>query len=229
MASPSGKTVSMQGHRARLRERLARNPQDLADYEILELFLGCALLRRDTKPLAKELLSRFGSIRGALDARPDELRAVPGFGDGLASLWQLMREMLARYAHAPLRERAAVASPAAVAAMARARLAGCAHEEAWLALLDSQNRLLSWQKLREGGISSVQLEPRDILALALASSASGIILVHNHPGGNAMPSRPDMQLTGELMELAPRMGLRFLDHVIITDGDCYSMAEKRLV
>lgn len=219
----------MQGHRARLRERLERNPQDLADYEILELLLGYALLRRDTKPLAKELLNRFDSIRGALDARPDELKSVHGFGPGLASLWQLVREILARYAQAPLRERTALASPAAVAAMARARLAGCPHEEAWLALLDSQNRLLAWQKLRVGGIGSVQIEPRDILALALASSASGIILVHNHPGGNAQPSRPDIQLTGELQELATRMGLRFLDHVIITDGDCYSMAEKRLV
>lgn len=229
MANPSGKFLSMQGHRSRLRERLAQNPHDLADYEILELLLGYALLRRDTKPLARDLLNRFGGMRGALDARPDELCSVPGFGPGLLSLWLLLRETLARYAQAPLRERQALASPAAVASMARARLAGCPHEEAWLALLDSQNHLISWQKVREGGISCVQIEPRDILAPALASSASGIILVHNHPGGNAQPSRSDMQLTGELQDLAPRMGLRFLDHVIITDGGCYSMTEKRLV
>lgn len=229
MANESGRHPANEGHRARLRERLARNAPDLADYEVLELLLGYALIRRDTKPLARELLSRFGSIRGALDARHDELRAVPGFGPGLMNLWLVMREIMARHALSPLQRREVLATPASVAQIARARLSGCTHEEAWLALVDTRNRLIAWQRLREGGIDSVAVQPRDILALALACNASGIILIHNHPGGNAEPSLSDIQLTSELENLAPHMGMRFLDHVIITDGDCYSMAERRLV
>ena len=99
------------GHRARLRERLLKDSTALADYEILELLLGYALLRRDTKPLAKELLSRFGSIRGVLDALPAEMQQVGGVGEGVAALRLLLREMMARYAEAPMRERKVLCTP----------------------------------------------------------------------------------------------------------------------
>ena len=105
------------GHRARLRERLLKDSTALADYEILELLLGYALLRRDTKPLAKELLSRFGSIRGVLDALPAEMQQVDGVGEGVAALRLLLREMMARYAEAPMRERKVLCTPRDVAQM----------------------------------------------------------------------------------------------------------------
>lgn len=217
------------GHRARLRARLEREPLAVADYEVLDLLLGYALTRRDTKPLAKELLRRFGSIRGALDARPDELAQTPGFGPGLMAFWRLIRELLARRAASPLLQRQVLATPGAVAALARERLAGCPHEESWLALVDAQNRLTSWERLRRGGVGSVLIQPRDVLEAALVRKASGIILVHNHPGGNPEPSRPDLELTAELQRMAPRLGLRFLDHVIVTDGDCYSISHCTLL
>lgn len=136
------------GHRARLRQRLARDAQSVEDYEILELVLGFALTRKDTNPLAKELLRRFGSIRGVLDARPDELQAVNGFGPGLLSLWQLLRELLARYQSSSLRRREEIATPEAVARLARTQLAACPHEECWLALLNGGNFLIGWERLR---------------------------------------------------------------------------------
>lgn len=217
------------GHRARLRERLVREPQAVADYEVVELLLGHVLRRKDTKPLAKELLRRFGSIRGVLDARPDELEQVPGFGPGLLAFWQLLREVLARLASSPLRRREVLATPEAVAHMARERLAACPHEESWIALVDAQNRLTAWERLNRGGVSAVVVQPRDVLEVALARKASGIILVHNHPGGDAHPSQPDLALTAELQRLATCLGLRFLDHVIITDGDCYSITQCKVL
>ena len=154
----SAKTVSTtsphSGHRARVRERLEREPLAVADYEVLELLLGYGLTRKDTKPLAKELLRRFGSIRGALDARPDELLQVPGFGPGLMALWRILREVLARHATSAVRKREIMATPDAVARMAQSRLAGCPHEECWLALVDAQNGLIAWERLRRGGISA---------------------------------------------------------------------------
>ncbi|MDR3358561.1 MAG: DNA repair protein RadC [Desulfovibrio sp.] len=216
------------GHRARLRAKLARDVTALADYEILELFLGYGLTRKDTRPLAEELLRRFKNVRGVLDARPDELLHVPGFGPGLVGLWQVLRELLARYVASPVRKREELATPRAVADMARARLAGCPHEECWIALVNSKNGLIAWERLKLGGVNAVPVQPREVLEIALASKASGIILVHNHPGGSPEPSEEDIALTKELLQLAPRMGLRFLDHVIVTEGDCYSATQRAI-
>lgn len=218
-----------EGHRARLKKRLQLETQALADYEILELLLGYVLLRKDTKPLAKELLERFTSLRGVMDARPDELQNVDGFGPGLLAFIGLLREFMARYAEAPVRYRQEIASAKAVAHMARMRMAGMDHEECWIALVDRQNRLLSWERLQRGRTSEVSLIPRDVLELAYARKASGIILVHNHPGGGTNPSAPDLLLTSELQRLAPSMGLRFLDHIIVTEADCYSMSQGKLL
>ena len=103
------------GHRARLKERFTLEPLALADYEILELLLGYVLIRKDTKPLAKELLERFGSLRGVMDARQDELESVAGVGPGLSVFWRLLREFAARCEEAPVRRREELATPQAVA------------------------------------------------------------------------------------------------------------------
>ena len=215
------------GHRSRLRQRLAREPLAVADYEILELLLGYGQPRKDTKPLARELLLRFHNIRGVLDAPPEQLLAVPGFGPGLLSLWQVLREVLARHAAAPLLLGKEIATPQAVAEMARARLAGSQQEECWLAMVNAGNRLMAWERLRQGNVESVPLLPRDVLEPALRYKASGIILVHNHPGGQTRPSQPDIIFTNTVRELAVNMGLRFLDHVIVTDNGCYSICQCR--
>lgn len=219
--------ASFQGHRERLRQRLDQTPAAVADYEVLELLLGYVLTRRDTKPLAKELLRRFGSMRGVLEARPDELLQISGFGPALLAFWRVLRETRVRYVASKLIQREVLATPQAVARLAQVRLSGSPYEECWLALVDGSNRLIAWQMLRRGGVAEVPLYPRDVLEAALEHKASGIILVHNHPGGNLEPSSQDCLLTEELQRLAPHMGLRFLDHVIVTDGDCFSIVRSQ--
>lgn len=217
------------GHRARLRARFFRAPHDMAEYEVLELLIGYVLTRQDTKPLAKELLHRFENIRGVLSARPNELESVPGFGEGLSIFWKLLRECMARYEEAPVRQRHSLTTPEAVARMARARLTGCAHEECWVALVDSRNRCIAWERLMRGGVGAVPITPRDVLELALHHKASGIILVHNHPGGSTTPSGADRHITQELQHLATGMGMRFLDHIIVTESQCHSLVHHKLV
>ena len=229
MNTSEGDKKLLAGHRARLRARLEREPLSVADYEVMELLLGLAIMRRDTKMLAHALLDRFKTIRGVLDARPDELRQIPGFGSGLLSLWKLMREILARYEASPATLKEELSSPQAVAGMARSRLAGLSGEESWIALVDARNRLLLWDRLQKGSISSISIHPRDVLEVALVNRASGIILVHNHPGGNPQPSHADINFTRELEQLAPRLGLRLLDHIIVTAGDCYSILDGRII
>jgi DNA repair protein RadC len=222
-------TAHQTGHRARLKARLKKDAAQLADYEILELLLGCVVLRRDTKALAKALLHRFDTLRGVLDARPDELMSLEGFGPSLAVFWQLLREFMARYEEAPVRRREILSTPDAVARMARARLAACPHEELWVALTDHGNRLIAWERLRQGAVGHVPFTPRDVLEMALAHKASNVILVHNHPGGNAHPSGPDLRLTRELAGLAPALGITLVDHVVVTEDACYSLKRDKLL
>lgn len=226
---PSSRTSPHSGHRARLRRRLEIEPLSIADYELLELLLGYGLTRKDTKPLAKELMARFGSLRGALDARPDELLDVPGFGPGLLHLWRVLRETLARYTESPVRQREVAADPESVARMARTRLAGHTEEEVWTALLTQANALIAWERLRQGSVDHVPLMPRDVFAVALRRKASAIILVHNHPGGSATPSQTDLNLTKVLQQQALPLGLRLLDHIIVTEGECYSILQNRFL
>jgi DNA repair protein RadC len=214
-----------QGHRARLRERLHRDASCLADYEVLELLLALAQIRRDTKPLAKELLHRFVSIRGVLDARDGELLDVPGFSSGTLALWRLLREFMARHAESQVREQRRILGSRDIAEMARARLAGCEHEEIWAALLDTGNRLIAWIRMEEGTVGTAVLYVRKLLEAALARKASGIVLVHNHPGGLARPSPADAELTRSLRRAAGAVGISLHDHLVLTENSYYSFSE----
>ena len=216
------------GHRERLREKLEKNPVDMPDYEILELLLAKVITRKDTKPLAKELLRRFQSVKGALDAKPAELLTVEGFGPKLLEYWTLLRELLARYAEAPLRRREKLGTPSEVAAMARARLAGIPHEEIWLAFVDAQLNLLAWERFCRGTIDASTVYPREVLERALLLKAHGFIMVHNHPAGNVAPSKPDLQLTRAMQEMAAKIGVRMLDHIVVTDDACFSILNDGL-
>lgn len=217
------------GHRERLRLRMRADPTALSEYEVLELLLGHVLIRRDTKPLAKELLQRFQSLRGVLDARETELACVPGFGPGLATFWILLREVMARYEAGPALRREVMASPKVVAAIAQKRLSGYPHEEMWAAYVDTQNRLLAWERAARGSLETVPLQPRDVVERALTLKATGIILVHNHPGGKSQPSGQDVYLTHKVAAAAETLGIRLLDHVIVTDTTCYSITQEKIL
>ena len=217
------------GHRARLRERLTKDPRQLADYEILELLLGHVVPRRDTKPLAKELLTRFGGIRGVFLAREEELRAVEGFGPALKTFWVLLRECRARFNEAPIRERTVLGSPSEVADLAIARLGPSASEEFWLALVDNKNRLMAWEQVSRGTVDQAPVYPREVLSLALTHKASGIILVHNHPGGDPKPSPQDVEQTKRINRAAQDLGVRLLDHLIVTETDFFSFQSQGML
>lgn len=210
------------GHRQRLRERLERDARQLADYEVLELLLGYVLLRKDTKPLAKALLERFGTLRGVFSARDEDLRRVPGFGPGLETFWTLWRETWARLSESPLHEKDVLDSPEAVAALAMARLADKPTEEFWVALVDAKNRLVGWERLARGTVDQIAVYVREVMHVAIRFEAQGIVLVHNHPGGGAEPSREDKAFTARVAEAARTMGIRLLDHVIVAEGEHFS-------
>ncbi len=223
------KTINLHaGHRKRLKSRFLHDPQHMEDYELLELLLSYALVRKDTKPLAKELLARFGSLSQVLQARKEELEQVSGFGQGTWILWQVVRECLARTAAAPLLQKEVLASPESIVAVARKRLYGISHEECWIALVDAGLRCLGWEKVMQGSIDTVPITPRDVLAKVLERKAHGFILVHNHPGGSSKASRADLMLTEQLRQLSPPMNIMFIEHIIITEKECRSILSGQI-
>lgn len=209
------------GHRRRLRERMDSGPRALADHELLELLLTYALPRRDTKPLAKELITRFGSLGDALLADPGRITEIPGLGEGAAIFWRVMHECRARMACRPMTRREKFTSPEQVRDMVCARLGHLTKEEFWIILVDNQNRLLRFERVFQGTVDQTAAYPREIIELALRHHASGLILVHNHPGGDPSASSQDLALTESLGRLATELGLRLLDHIIVT-GQTFS-------
>lgn len=216
------------GHRQRLRARFEKDQSGLSDYELLEMLLGHVLLRQDTKPLAKDLLARFKSLRNAMDAPIAELQEVKGFGPALGTFWLLLREIKARCAESRI-EKGDPVTPRAVAEMARQRLAGVSHEELWGLYVDNQNRAMSWRKLSQGLGGRVFVHNAVVLAPALELKATGVILVHNHPGGAPQPSQADIDMTNMLRQAAQMVDVRVVDHIIVTEDDYASFSDLDLL
>lgn len=216
------------GHRARLRERFLKNPQETESYELLELLLGYVHKRTDTKPLAKALLWHFGSVWGVLNAHPAELEHIKGFGESSKIFFVLLREIVARYFMEPIKEKKSVTLDD-IAMLGRCVLDGLCHEEIWAALLDNNNRLLSFERVNTGQSDSAFCSPKMVAEIAISKKATGIVLLHNHPGGVTKASWADRETTLHIQKVMNLMGIRLLDHLIIADGKIISLANNHLL
>ncbi len=217
------------GHRQRLRDRFSRDSTQLEDYELLELLLTYALPRKDTKPLAKELLANFGSLKGVLVAKPHELKNIKGFGEGLELFWKIWQEFWARLNEQSIKQREIVDSPKKVADLAASRIGYASRESFWLLLVDNKNRLISFNLVSSGTVDQSAIHPRELFGLALEKQASGLVLVHNHPGGDPKPSQQDVEFTRKLQDTAKELELRLLDHVIVAEESYCSLQEDGIL
>ncbi|SMP47778.1 DNA repair protein RadC [Desulfonatronum zhilinae] len=201
----------------------------MADYEVLELLLGYALPRRDTKELAKALLARCGSLRGLFHAAPEDLADVQGMSPSVNVLLSVWREFWSRVQEGLIQDREVFSHPRIVADFAIARLGRERTEQFWVALVDNKNRLVHWQRVSQGTVDQTPVYPREILRLVLQHQASGLILVHNHPGGDPKPSAQDQELTKKMQRAAQEMDIRVLDHIVVTDHDYFSFQAQGLL
>jgi len=161
------------------------------DYELLELLLTYAIPRKDVKPYAKDLIERFGSLSGVLDASRKELEEVLKIGPISSTLIRLIKELCGAYLGEKMKGKEVLSSPQAVLDFARMRLAGLPHEAFMVIFLNAKNRVLDHKILQEGTVDRAIIYPRRIVEEALAHHAAGIIFVHNHPA--VTPSRPRRQ------------------------------------
>ncbi len=204
------------GHRERLRARFHDAGADsLADYELLELLLFQAVPRRDTKPLAKALLARFGSFSEVIAAPEKLLREVEGVGDGVAHHLKLIQAAALRFARDKVRDQPLLNSWSSVIAYCRAAMAYENVEQFRVLFLDKRNRLIADQVLHTGTVDHTPVYPREVVKRGLELSATAIVLVHNHPSGDPTPSTADIAMTKQLVDIAKSLGIVVHDHIIV--------------
>ncbi len=169
-------------HRARLRQRFGEaGAGALADYEVLELLLFRTIPRRDTKPLAKALLSTFGDLAAVLGAPAQRIAEVDGAGPAVAQDLKIVQAMLERASRASLMQRPIISSWAQLVKYCSLAMANAAREQFRVLFLDAKNQLIADEIMNEGTVDHAPVYPREIARRALELSAAAVILVHNHP------------------------------------------------
>jgi DNA repair protein RadC len=218
------------GHRQRLKERFASaGPEALPDYELLELVLFSAIPRRDTKPLAKRLLERFGSFAEVINAPPERLREVKGVGEAAITQLKIVRAGALRLMRGGIMDRPVLGSWNAVLDYCRAAMGFEAREQFRILFLDRKNRLIADEVQQQGTVDHTPVYIREVVKRALELSASAIVLVHNHPSGDPTPSRADVEMTRQIVEAAKPLGIAIHDHVIVGRQGHASLKGLRLL
>jgi DNA repair protein RadC len=204
------------GHRERLRERFLKGGADaMPDYELLELTLFAVIPRRDTKPLAKALLLRFGSFAEVIAAPRARLMEVKGVGEAVVHHLKIVEAAAQRLARTKVIGKPALSSWTALLDYCTAAMARSTHEEFRILFLDRKNVLIADEVQNRGTVDHTPVYPREIIKRALELSASAIILVHNHPSGDPAPSKADIAMTREVANAAKALGIAVHDHLVI--------------
>lgn len=216
--------------RERPRERLLElGAQSLSDAELLAIFLRTGVTGKSAVDLARELLGRFGNLRSLLAANRDQFCAAPGLGSAKFAQLQAVLEMGRRHLDEQLVRGAPLVSPGQTEQFLRTRLRDYPYEVFAVIFLDTRHRVLAFEELFRGTIDGATVHPREVVRRALTHNAAAVILSHNHPSGEAQPSQADRRITERLRDALALVDVRVLDHVIVGDPECCSLARQGLI
>lgn len=201
----------------------------LSEAELLALFLHSGRQSAAALALAERLLQRFGDLRRLLAAAPQELAACEGIGRTRISRLQALPVLATRYFEQSLPKGEAIRSPADTESFLMAKLRDLPHELFCCLFLDNRHRVLEFEPLFRGTIDGTSVYPREVVKQALRANAAAVILAHNHPSGVAEPSQADERITRRLQAALDLVDIRLLDHLVIGDGRCTSLASRGLL
>ena len=218
------------GHRDRLRARFREaGAEAVSDYELLELVLFRAIPQRDVKPLAKELVAKFGSFSEVIAAPSARLREVKGVGETVVTELKIVHAAAVRLARGQAKKRPVLSSWSSVLDYCRTAMAFAEKEQFRLLFLDKRNQLIADELQQTGTVDHTPVYPREVLKRALELSATALILVHNHPSGDPTPSQADIQMTRAIVDVAKPLGIAVHDHIIVGKDGHTSLKGLKLI
>lgn len=222
--------ASHSGHRQRIRARFFQNGiEAFHDYEVLELLLTLATPRKDMKPQAKELIKRFGSLAGVLEAPISVLLDVKGLGQASVFALKLPHAVGRRFLFEQTEGKDYLRSSKTVKDYLTHNLRERKREVFMVIFLDGQNQIIKMEELFTGSLTTSAIYPREVVQKVLDHDAASVILVHNHPSGSLTPSGSDRAVTKKLQVALAAIDVEILDHLIVGGNDFFSFADHRLL
>ncbi len=219
-----------EGHRKRLRDRFsAAGLEAFAPHEVLELLLTYAIPRRDTKPIAYALITRFGSLHAVLQASVQELMQVDGIGENAATLLSMMMPLFRAYHKSAEEEMPTLKNLQQCLTYCKGLFSGERYEKLYVICLDGRMRRINTVLISSGDVNQVPVFARHVLSAASQCNASGMIITHNHPNGSAHPSSEDIELTEALAQILSGISVTLYDHIIVAPTEIYSFRQERLL
>jgi DNA repair protein RadC len=223
-------SVGADGHRLRMRQRLLKaGPESLADHEMVEMILFIALPRRDTKAIARELLTRFRTFGGIVGAPAAELMSVEGLGEAGAAAIKLVQAAALRMMRREVASQPVLSTWDRLTDYLTISMEHERTEHFRVLFLDSRNKLIADEVQGQGTINHAPAYPREVVRRCLELHASAVILAHNHPSGEPIPSREDVALTADIVRAASMMGITVHDHIIVGKGKWLSFRAEKLL
>ena len=218
------------GHRERLRQRFAQNgSSSLQDYELLELILFRLLPRRDTKPIAKAMIERFGNFPEAISAPSHLLEEIDGLGKTAIIDLKVILAATQRFSKESILDRPILGSWGELINYCNTQMAYETKEQFRILFLDKKNFLIADEVQQIGTVDHTPVYPREVIKRSLELSATALILVHNHPSGDPTPSSADIKMTKEIDNIAKPLGITVHDHIIIGRSGHSSLRGLKLI
>ena len=222
--------ATQEGHRKRLRKRFLKSGlEGFHDYEIVELLLTLGTPRRDCKGSAKEVLKKFGSLRGVLEAPTEELATIHGIGANNVIGLKLSQAIALRYLSDKVVGQDFLRSSEEVVDYLRLKLRDRSREVFLVIFLNGRNQITAMEEMFEGTLTTSAVYPREVIDRTLKNKAAALVLVHNHPSGNSQPSKEDLDITKRLKDAAASIDVSIHDHLIIAGDDFYSFADHGIL
>lgn len=219
-----------EGHRERVRKRFLKEGIDsFEQHQILELILFYAIPRKDTNEIAHRLLKKFGSLSRVLEAEPEDLMQIPDIGENAACLLSLFAGVFRVYTQDKMSKKITLERLEDIFSYVKSLYHGRLYETFFMISLDAQNRVLHSERIMEGTIDEIAVYPRMIVEAALRQKAYAVIIAHNHPGGSVMPSKMDVEATRHIAEALKTIDIELKDHIIVTNENCLSFREMKLL
>ncbi len=211
------------GHRDRLRARFMEKGADaLADYELLELYLFRSIPRRDVKPIAKDLIAKFGNFAEVISAPLSLLGEVKGVSEKTALELKILQAGAIKIGQSSVLNRPVLSSWSALLDYCRSVMQFENEEQFRVLFLDRKNRLIADEVLGKGTVDRAPVYPREIIKRCLELGATAVILAHNHPSGDPTPSGSDIEMTQKIVQAAKAINISVHDHLIVGRNDIVS-------